>query len=146
MGFAEEFQRSIKELRSWVGGYSEELKAGATDLVNVTISDAMKLQTRILLDAHTDTGRAREEAGLGVPGRMESGDMIYDISGLVAPTPSGVRGEWGWEHPQFYYAIQDAFDPEGIIEPAESMLGSYLQISIKFRERVFALAAGKDYQ
>ena len=97
-----------------VGAFRSGLVAWGNKVTNETFDQIEALEKptvdnmrKILRNATTPTGERRASKG-GQPGRIESGEMLGDISSQVTRTQKTLTLRWGWiNHFQPYYAFQE---------------------------------------
>lgn len=107
------------------------------DIIDQTISEAAEDQRNILDAATTPYGAERMGRGQGrSAGRNDSGAMIDSIGQRSFRRGREVVGQWGWlmgDVPE-YIKVQDWGN--GLINPAHSLLDSYMKARADFIRRM----------
>lgn len=118
----------------------EQFKAQMRDLVENVLRDilvdAQKDFERIILTSTTPTGIARQDAGRGIAGRVETGRML-GAGGAVEDFGSADKKviEWGWlDDYAAYFAAQEEGTAQ--IGAMHALLGSFVQAREDLRQKL----------
>jgi len=107
-------QFNLNMTRQWIATAVDGLGALVTEAVHEAVTDGENAMRLRIESAVTPTGEARAAKG-GHPGRIDSGDMIHDVSSDVTadlgPNGGEIVGRFGWldvsEFDTSYYAAQE---------------------------------------
>lgn len=138
----------LRGLMSHIEGIPATMRKRAHEELSTIVSKAASQQKMMIEEAVTETGRRREAAGRGVPGRVETGLMMNSISasttedtttgtsieGLSIDEGGTIVGEWGWQFPEDYFTYQD--DGTETVQAVLSLLTTFLAADSEFRGKL----------
>lgn len=107
------------------------------DALDETITEAEIDVVNNLEAAHTRTGLVREEFFGGLPGRHETGKMVYSVDSEIRDETSTLtRGVWGWWGSNYEEYFRDQDQGEGKIPAARALPDSEIVARERFRARL----------
>jgi len=120
---------------------NERVRVEGLSIVQEFATNGEADMKEIITSSTTDTGFAREAAGQGVPGRIDSKDMIGDVSAEAGGNGSDFIGRFGWlKGFEAYYLLQENGTTR--IAAMNALHGSYIRNREAAIARIHAIARG----
>ena len=117
----------LKEMMADITAYAEEFVADGQHMLKEVVEDAAKKQQGYIEAAVTMTGLKRasggmsaetaaiiDPLGLGLPGRVRTGEMRDSITNEVEAHAGGATGRWGWLNGSYQHYFGDQEENYGI--------------------------------
>ena len=118
---------SIKDAMASITAYAEEFVLDAHKMMDEVVQDAAVQQQKYIEEAVTKTGLKRasgnmkpaeaaiiDPLGLGIAGRVRTGEMITSVDSRTETFGNDVVGTWGWPDDKYKEYFQDQEENHGI--------------------------------
>ena len=147
----------LKEMIADVTAYAEEFVADGQHMLKEVVEDTAIRQQEYIEDAHTRTGKKRasgnmdaataaviDPRGLGMPGRIRTGEMWQSITNEVETYAGGATGRWGWLNGDWrdYFDEQENKYGDGAQQGAHSIAQSIVWGRNELQRRIELFVKG----
>lgn len=117
------------------GWKREILNRAKSELTSIAAEAEDEVRT-VIRTSITKTGQARQAAGEGVPGRIETGDMHDGVDSRVEEDGDDVVATWGWDASTFEEYMAHQEDGTRFIAPMNALGYSLARAEDQLRGRL----------